>query len=266
MDILQLCTKTGQNEWYIQNLVKDGLIVPDGAGQFPADQAERAEQIVWLRKLLLRDEDIRRILQNPQCLSSVLAVHMRALREDKNAPQAACMVMDIVWRKNYATLNEFIDDLRLYSRELSQVDLQYELAAPACGPSDTNQLDRVEKKGKWLTLGIVIFQIFDLASALFQALFLELRNLPALIGSLVAVALLGAAIYFFWKGVVWIRYLYIIVHGCNAVFTLFSLLSPIDNIIVTLVYLISALLSAVVFSLLLFNSSVKEFLYRQRYH
>ena len=84
--------------------------------------------------------------------------------------------------------------------------------------------------------------------------------------SLVANVIGVALLYFFWRGVPWIRYFYAIGHGLSALGLVISFLYSIGYASAADVVqsILGAALSAVVFWLMLFQQDVKDFLYEQR--
>lgn len=281
MDLQEVCRKNGLTDWDMKILEREGLIHLPVDGQFTDEEARRVEEVVLLRRVLLSYNDIRLLLQSPNRVNSVLSAHMRALRQDPGAPAAVLPVLDTLWRKPYRHVGELIDDLREHEDELYEVDIHYELrpapssaAAPAKEPSP--QTERSLQRGKGLVIAIMVYIGLNLALSLvinvvacivYQQMGGFLITMISQMVISLAVTVGGVALlYFFWRGVPWIRYFYAIVHGINAVGLVISFLYSIGYASAADVVqsILGAALSAVVFWLLLFQQDVKDFLYEQR--
>ena len=274
MDLQEVCRKNGLTDWDMKILEREGLIHLPVDGQFTDEEARRVEEVVLLRRVLLSYNDIRLLLQSPNRVNSVLSAHMRALRQDPGAPAAVLPVLDTLWRKPYRHVGELIDDLREHEDELYEVDIHYELrpapssaAAPAKEPSP--QTERSLQRGKGLVIAIMVYIGLNLALSLVINVVACIvyqqmggYRMLSLVANVIGVALL----YFFWRGVPWIRYFYAIGHGLSALGLVISFLYSIGYASAADVVqsILGAALSAVVFWLMLFQQDVKDFLYEQR--
>ena len=275
MDLREVYIKNGLTDWDLEILAREGLIHLPADGQFTDEEAQRVEEVVLLRRLLIPYDDIRLLLQSPNRVNSVLSSHMKALRQDPGAPGAVLSVMDTLWRKPYRHVSELIDDLREREDELYEVDIRYELRpAPSCAGGASAQVfspqtERSLRRGKGLVIAIVIYMGLGLAISLASNTFACIVNQQTganMMLSLVSTVCGVVLLYFFWRGVAWIRYFYIVAYGLGVLIHTISILYSIghasfDNVVPII---LDDVLCSVIFCLLLFQQDVKDFLYEQR--